>query len=267
MLIPHVSQRRINRLIADDGRSFMLALDAHNFSAKANNVDRTVSAVPRMAELGLDAVLVPYGISCRKAEELRDVALVLRCDASTDVFDPTVPDTQIVNSALDAVCVGADAVVVMTFMGAAHAPKIQDATQTLRREASEYGLPLIVESLPYSYAGTGDEGSNPDNVAVAARFAEELGADIVKTRLTGTDADARILKAVTVPVVALGGPKTDLAGYLAYVSRCLDAGAAGVAVGRNIVDDPDPVAKVAALSAIIHSGATVDQALAIYKQK
>lgn len=262
-----VSQRRLNHLIAADGRSFMLALDAHNFSAKAGNVDRAVDAVPQMVPLGLDAVLVPYGIASHRADTLRDAALVLRCDATTDVFDPTVPDTRMVNSALDGVRVDADALVVMTFMGADHAPRVQAATQELKAEAAKYGLPLIVESLPYSYAGVDDPGSDPDNVAVAARFAEELGADIVKTRLTGTDADARILKAVTVPVVALGGPKTDLAGYLEYVSRCLDAGASGVAVGRNIVDDPDPVAKVAALAALIHDGAGVDRALAIYNQR
>lgn len=262
-----VSTRRLDHLVADDGRTFMLALDAHNFSAKPDNVDRTVSAVPDMGSLGLDVVLVPFGIASHQAAKLRDVAVVLRCDASTDVFDPSVPGTQIVNSALDGVRVGADGIVVMTFTGADHAPQVQAATQALRKEATQYGLPLIVESLPYSYAGTDDQGSDPDKVAVAARFAEELGADIVKTRLTGTAADARILKAVTVPVVALGGPKTDLTGYLEYVSRCLDAGASGIAVGRNIVDDPDPVAKVAALGAIIHDGATVDRALAIYGKK
>ncbi len=218
-----------------------------------------------MVPLGLDAVLVPYGIASRQVEPLRDVAVVLRCDASTNVFDPSVPGTQMVNSALDGVRVGADALVVMTFMGADRAPAAQSAVQDLRARANEYGLPLIVESLPYSYAGVDDPGSDPGAVAVAARFAEELGADIVKTRLTGTGADARILSSVTVPVVALGGPKTDLPGYLGYVARCLDAGAAGVAVGRNVVEDPDPVAKVAALSALIHQGAGVDEALALYR--
>ncbi|WP_257478982.1 class I fructose-bisphosphate aldolase [Acidipropionibacterium jensenii] len=244
----------------------MLALDAHNFSAGAGNVDAAVGDVPEMVGLGLDAVLVPAGIASRRTEELRDAALVLRCDASTDVFDPSVPATQMVSSALDGIRVDADALVVMTFMGAEHAPVVQAAVQELREESAEYGLPLIVESLPYSYAGTGDGGSLVENVAVAARFAEELGADIVKTRLSGTEEDARILASVSVPVVALGGPKTDLSGYLEYVARCLDRGACGIAVGRNVVDDPRPVAKVAALAALIHSGVSVKEALSIYQE-
>jgi DhnA family fructose-bisphosphate aldolase class Ia len=267
MSIPAVSERRMRRLVAPDGRSFMLALDAHSFSARAVNVDRSVDAVPEMAGLGLDAVLVPSGIASSRARELRDVALVLRCDASTDIFDASVPGTQIVSSALDGVRVGADALVVMTFAGARRAPECQAAVQDLRRESSEYGMPLIVESLPYSYAGTDDPGSLPENVAVAARLAEELGADLIKTRLSGTEADERILSSVHVPVVALGGPRTDLVGYLEYVSRCLDRGASGIAVGRNVVDDPDPVAKVAALAALIHRGAGVGEALAIYKDR
>ncbi|WP_196768377.1 class I fructose-bisphosphate aldolase [Cutibacterium avidum] len=258
----------MNHIIAADGRSFMLAADAHNFSPHADNVDRAVATVPQMAEEGLDAVLVPQGIAARCASSLRDVGVVLRCDASTNVFDPSVPSTQIVNSALDGVHVGADALVVMSFMGAEHGPRTQAEIQKLSDEASHFAMPLIVESLPYSYAGVDDPGSQPENIAVAARFAEELGADMIKTRLTGTAEDSRIIRAVTVPVVALGGPRTEsLSEYLTYLSRCLDAGASGVAVGRNIVDDPDPTAKVAAIAAIIHGGVGVDAAMATYRQK
>lgn len=264
-MIHNEQSRRMQRLFADDGRSVMLALDAHNFSAAAQLVDAAVASVPEMAELGLDAVLVPYGIASRRVTELKDVGLVLRCDASTNVFDPAVPRTQLVNSALDAIQVDADAVVVMTFPGADHAADVQDATQDLAHEAGAYEMPLIVEALPYSYAGVGNPGAEPDVVATGARFAEELGADVIKTRLTGTDADKKIIAGVHAPVLALGGPKTDLEGYLEYVGRCLDAGARGVAVGRNVVNDPNPVAKIAALTALIHGGSSVEAALRIYQ--
>ncbi|MDU3747998.1 MAG: hypothetical protein E7G28_02355, partial [Cutibacterium avidum] len=268
MSIHKISQRRMDHIIAPDGRSFMLAADAHNFSPHAGNVDRAVAAVPQMAQEGLDAVLVPHGIAARCASFLRDVGVVLRCDASTNVFDPSVPSTHMVNSALDGVRIGADGLVVMSFMGAEHGPRTQAEIQKLSGEASHFAMPLIVESLPYSYAGVDDPGSRPENVAVAARFAEEVGADMIKTRLTGTVEDSRIIHAVTVPVVALGGPRTeDLSDYLTYLSRCLDAGARGVAVGRNIVDDPDPTAKVAAMAAVIHGGVGVDAAMEIYQQK
>lgn len=259
------STRRLHRLFDDDGRSFMLALDAHSFSPAPQNVDRALSLVPQMAPLGLDAALVPYGIASRRPELLDGVGLVLRCDASRNVLDPSVPGTRMVNDAGDAVRVGADAVVAMTFLGAADDG--QDAVQVLAAQAHAQGLPVIVESLPYSFSGKGTPGLAPETVSVAARLAEELGADLVKTRLTGTDDDKAIFDAVTVPVVALGGPKTGLKEYLEYLSRCLDLGASGVAVGRNIVDDPDPLAKVAAMAGIIHDGKSVTDALAVYEAR
>lgn len=259
------SRRRMNRLFAEDGHSFMLALDAHSFSAAPQNVDRAVGLVSQMAPLGLDAALAPLGIATRQSDSLDDVALVLRCDASRNVLDPSVPGTRMVHGADDAVRIGADAVVAMTFLGAEDGRDGQDAVQVLASDAHRQGLPLIVESLPYTFSGKGTPGLDPAKVALGARLAEELGADVVKTRLTGTPEDKAVFDAVTVPVVALGGPKTGLAEYLEYLARCLDLGASGVAVGRNIVDDPEPAAKVAAMAALIHGGSTVDQALAIYK--
>ena len=148
MSIHKISQRRMDHIIAPDGRSFMLAADAHNFSPHAGNVDRAVAAVPQMAQEGLDAVLVPHGIAARCASFLRDVGVVLRCDASTNVFDPSVPSTHMVNSALDGVRIGADGLVVMSFMGAEHGPRTHAEIQKLSGEASHFAMPLIVESLP-----------------------------------------------------------------------------------------------------------------------
>ena len=226
------STRRLHRLFDDDGRSFMLALDAHSFSPAPQNVDRALSLVPQMAPL---------------------------------VLAPSVPGTRMVHDAGDAVRVGADAVVAMTFLGAADDG--QDAVQVLAAQAHAQGLPVIVESLPYSFSGKGTPGLAPETVSVAARLAEELGADLVKTRLTGTDDDKAIFDAVTVPVVALGGPKTGLKEYLEYLSRCLDLGASGVAVGRNIGDDPARWATVAALAGNTHDGKSVTDALAVYEAR
>lgn len=44
-------------------------------------------------------------------------------------------------------------------------------------------------------------------IAASARAAVEMGADIIKTRFTGTAQDSLIVEAAGVPVLALGGPK------------------------------------------------------------
>ena len=64
------------------------------------------------------------------------------------------------------------------------------------------------------------------------------------------------------PVVVAGGPKA--AGerdVLEMVRGAMDAGAAGVAMGRKIWQSRDPVGLAPAVSAIIRQGASVDAAL------
>jgi len=259
------SARRCERIFSDDGKTVILALDAPYFATNIKGVDAAVAAVPEMSRHGLDAVLVPSGIAQRGYRSLRDIAMVLRCDMVTDVYDGTVPATFMVNTALDAVQLAADGVVVMAFPGTASHVGHQVQTQKLHEDCVKYQMPLIVEALPFGYLPTEPRHSDPANIATAVRIAAELGADVVKTRYSGGSGDELIAAATDVPVVALGGPKADLEGYLGFMRHCIDAGAAGVAVGRNIVEDPDPVAKVAALAAIVHGGATPAEAVALYR--
>ena len=59
-----------------------------------------------------------------------------------------------------------------------------------------------------------------------------------------------------VPVILAGGDLTgDRAGLLAAVQEALDAGAAGVAHGRNVWGTGDPAGAVAALRRIVHADA------------
>jgi DhnA family fructose-bisphosphate aldolase class Ia len=50
------------------------------------------------------------------------------------------------------------------------------------------------------------------------------------------------------------------------VWKAVQAGAAGVAIGRNIFQADEPAAMVAALAGILHQGAGVEEAGAIYDQ-
>jgi DhnA family fructose-bisphosphate aldolase class Ia len=261
------SQRRLGRILGPDGRTIILALDAPPFFTDIAGVDTTVAAVPSMVPHGLNAVLVPRGIALKRVDPLQPAGLVVRADASNNLYDDALPGSFILNSALDAIQAGADGVVTMTFPGAADHPQLAREVEQLRRDCEAYQLPLIIESLPYTFKGTADPShADPKVVAAAVRWAAEAGADLVKTRYSGRPEDELIAATATVPVVALGGPKTGLEGYLEFVRHCLDAGAVGVACGRNIIQDPHPVAKVAALGALIHQDLGPDAALALYHE-
>jgi DhnA family fructose-bisphosphate aldolase class Ia len=102
-------------------------------------------------------------------------------------------------------------------------------------------------------------------IALAARIAAEYGADFVKTAYSGDpDSFRTVVRGATVPVLVLGGDRmhTDRA-TLELTHGAIMAGAAGIAMGRNIWQASDPAGMVRALRAIIHDGVDVDAAAAL----
>ena len=103
--------------------------------------------------------------------------------------------------------------------------------------------------------------SSPDIVAYAARTALELGADAAKVKYTGDVGSFSwvVKSAAGLKVFMSGGPKapTD-AEFLKQVSGVMDAGATGLAVGRNVWQNPDPTRMVDYLKKIIFEKRTVD---------
>jgi len=65
-----------------------------------------------------------------------------------------------------------------------------------------------------------------------------------------------------VPVIIAGGPKAkDDYGFLRMVYDAIQAGGAGVSIGRNVFQHQNPAGMVKALRAIVHEKATVEEAL------
>jgi DhnA family fructose-bisphosphate aldolase class Ia len=105
---------------------------------------------------------------------------------------------------------------------------------------------------------------SPEIIAAGARIAAETGADVVKTFYTGDpDSMRKVVDYAMVPVVILGGSKKDSVRdlYQQVYDAVILAGCAGVAIGNNIWRDPDPAGITRGLAAIIHGGASVDEAL------
>ena len=164
-------------------------------------------------------------------------------------------------SVADALRVGADALAVSAFPGTPQEePSLRNLAATIS-EAHRWGLPVLGEMQPGGF-DAGPEYQTSKNVAIAARVAAELGADWLK--LPYTENYGQVVEASFVPVVMLGGVKSkDPRVLLATIHTAMQAGAAGVAMGRNIFQAVKPQAMVRAVAAIVHHGASPDEALEI----
>jgi len=94
------------------------------------------------------------------------------------------------------------------------------------------------------------------------RQAVELGADVIKA--DPTDDVSLYHKVIEVacgiPVLVRGGGKAPDKEILERTDNLIKQGAAGIVYGRNIIQHADPAGMTRALMAIVHDGATAQQA-------
>jgi DhnA family fructose-bisphosphate aldolase class Ia len=162
---------------------------------------------------------------------------------------------------------GADGIMTYLFVGlddpAAEAAQV-DLNARVSRACEEYGLVRILEPMARGRRVGGDM-FRPEYIAMHARMAAELGADIVKTDYSGDGASYRaVVDGCPVPIFIAGGPRTATTREaLSMVSEARAVGVRGLMFGRNIVQADDPRKMTAAMASIVYRGASVDEALRV----
>lgn len=141
----------------------------------------------------------------------------------------------------------------------------------LRQACDRYAMPLMIEPLVMAPAGQGAAyGSLGDveKIVPLVRLARELGADIIKADPTERVEDFhRVVEAARCPTLVRGGGKGELGPVLEKSAALMAQGASGMVYGRNVYQHSNPSQVVRALMAIIHQGASGQQALEIYHQQ
>jgi hypothetical protein len=92
----------------------------------------------------------------------------------------------------------------------------------------------------------------------------ELGAQVVKTYFCDEGFE-QVVAGCPVPVVVAGGKKLPELDALTMARRAIDAGAAGVDMGRNIFQSEAPGAMIQAVRKVVHDGISAAEALDIYR--
>jgi len=245
-------QRRANRLFGDDGRGVFVALDHAAYMGSGPPLGQP------MHDIGVarpDSVLVTWHVARAYPEVFARCGLVLRLDGGVSELGgfPSDDVSGLLHGVEDALEIGADAVVVLGYPGAADEHLSLQRLASVTTECEKVGLPVMAEMIPGGF-GRAVEWS-VENISKAARLGAELGADIVKTVCPQDPADfAEVVAACPVPVVALGGPKMDDEDSVVSVaSGVVAAGGAGVAFGRNVWGSPEPGKLVRRLMEAVHA--------------
>lgn len=140
----------------------------------------------------------------------------------------------------------------------------------VRADCDRYGMPLMIEPLvmlPNAERGGYMVDGDAEKIVTLTRLAREMGADIVKADPT-TDAEDfhRVVEAARCPVLVRGGGREDLRAVFDKSAALMRQGAMGMVYGRNVYQHENPGAVVRGLMALIHDGASGDDASAIYER-
>jgi DhnA family fructose-bisphosphate aldolase class Ia len=149
-----------------------------------------------------------------------------------------------------AVSLGADAVSMQLTLGASPVSDRDSLTLLGRvaRASDTLGIPLLV-MITVSGSGGGDASA----ICHAALAAIELGGDLVKIPAPGLQSLTYLCKSSPIPILVAGGPSDSCwSTYLADVQTMIEAGAAGVCVGRRLFQCDDPRKAARELRTVIH---------------
>jgi class I fructose-bisphosphate aldolase/fructose-bisphosphate aldolase/2-amino-3,7-dideoxy-D-threo-hept-6-ulosonate synthase len=251
--------RRLNRILAADGRTLIVAMD-HGAIQGPKGLDHPGEVIKQVADGGADAIITTYGIAKSFGKELARLGLIMRTDGGASTIGPDVSAGAPLFTVEDALRLGADGVVANAGPGHADEVKHIEWLSTLAGDCDRWGVVLVGEMVPGGF-DSGPEFRKLENHQLAARFGSEYGADLLKTPYC--DHFEQVVGSCFTPIVVPGGSKMSEIELITMVHRAVAAGAIGCAIGRNVWGAPDPVRMTAALAAVIHQGASVEQAMGL----
>ncbi len=256
-------QIRIERIIErNTSKTVIVPMDHGVSSGPIYGIADMRDAIDRVVRGGANAIVEHKGmVGAGHRRSGKDVGLIIHLSASTSLSP--YPNTKtLVCTVEEALRLGADAVSIHVNIGDDMERQMLNDFGTVSRRAQEWGMPLLAMIYP-----RGEKIANeydPKVLKHAARLGAELGADIVKISYSGSvESFQEVVACCPVPVVIAGGEKMESDRQILEVVRgAMDAGGAGVSIGRNVFQHPDPARMVGAVSMIVHENATVEEAAA-----
>lgn len=257
-------QLRMSRLFnADTGKTVIIAVD-HGIEGVPTGLEDPTAKVKALIELGVDALLINPGLFqrvCGFWERRNAPGVILAADY---FMGTTVPGRKVESEEYrrilqveDGIRLGADAVKMLLVFGQRdlelYACNLQAVAAGIH-EAHRFGMPVMLETVLWGMTSTEEELSSMKVLRDMMRIAVELGADILKVPLLGTDEEmAQTVQWSPVPVTVLGGQtRPDFEGVIEGVEQALKTGARGIVFGRNVWQRSDLKAAVNALQIAVH---------------
>ncbi len=251
-------ENRLSRLIKPDGRCFFLPIDHGYFLGPTRKLEKPGETIAPLLPYA-DGLFVTRGVLRSCVAPKTDVPIILRVSGGTSIIGKDLAHEAVTTSIDDIIRLNVAAVGVSVFIGSDYEHETIMNLAHLVNECERYGIPVMAVNA----VGRELEKRDARYLSLCARICAEMGAKVVKTYWC--EEFEKVVEGCPVPVVIAGGPKVDTERQVfEFVYDGIQRGAIGLNLGRNVWQNPHPVAMMKALRAIVHDNASVDEAEAIF---
>ncbi|MBI2267854.1 MAG: aldolase [Candidatus Blackburnbacteria bacterium] len=206
-------------------------------------------------------VVCQKGIAARYYDKNKHkVPLIVKLNGKTPFHqeaseEPVSVQNCTVDEALE---LGATGVGFTIYVGSEFENQMIKEFAKVEREAHEKGL--IVIAWMYPRGGHISSDTSPDILSYCARLGLELNSDAIKIKYTGDiDSFRGVVRAAgNTKVFVVGGPKVDIPNDLYRTAYdTLEAGAVGLAIGRNVWQAKNPLEVARRLAGIVYGNEAI----------
>ncbi len=240
-------RRRLYRLLGETGRCIIVPLDDNLISQDNVGLKYLQDKVHDIESAKPSGILCYYGTASLISS--LNLPLIINISASTVHSHHT--NKVLISSVKQAVAIDAVAVAVHVNLSSEFESSMLENLGKVSELCNQYGMPLLVIIYPRrEVAGTDDNYKDlqANNiveytklVSHCVRVAFEMGADLIKTQYTGDSASFSevVTAACGKPVLIAGGTLCSEDSLYDTIRGSINAGGAGVSIGRNIFNRPN----------------------------
>ena len=249
---------RLAQLIQPDGHCLFLPVDHGYFQGPTRKLEEPRKTLEPLLPYA-DAIFITRGVLRSSVDPGKAKPIILRVSGGTSMVGKDLSNEGITTSIEEVIRLNAAAIGLSVFVGSEYERESLLNLAKLVDEGEKYGIPVMAVTA----VGKELEKRDARYLALCCRIAAELGARVVKTYWC--EGFEKVVKGCPVPVVMAGGPQveTELEVFR-FVHDGMQKGAIGVNLGRNIWQNDFPVAMIRAIRAIVHEGASPEQAQELY---
>lgn len=269
-------QRRIHRIFSKDNKCIVVPVDDSLISGPIDGLFDIQNKIKQIESAKPSALMTFSGSATLFSDY--SVPLILNLTASTILGQHT--NKVLISSVRNAIYLGADAVAVHINISSQYESSMLKNILSVSEECNRYGIPLMILSYPRgegyvdgkikdeNYLNLQKENNDAytEKVAHCVRIAFELGADIIKTKYTGSAGSfERVVKSAPgCPVLIAGGNMIDEDALFEMIEGCMMAGGSGVSIGRNVFNHIHSDSVISTIKKIVFSGFSANEAKTFY---